>query len=271
MPPSISVLLQLLPNESVSLGRLVLNIKAPWQSFCPSSIIELSREEIALKSIFSIKDIADQSKGTQFNVRLMEFFSSLVKMDGSKWSDITASQATSYLLLNTDSHFETMCNDGRTRAWLQNVIKRGRTAYMVVGIHTIKDGTVVHHSRRQIESGLSVQAPPHVSAGQNVAIDISSSRDSRMKSSLTAPDEYVIAIQYRKICFKWYASRKLESGFLEQGNRWRIYVLRGSEDSQEFEDVVEACLSDQSPDEVPKGELELLDLVTEGGNTIFLV
>lgn len=49
-----------------------------------------------------------------------------------------------------------------------------------------------------------------------------------------------------KVQFIWYSSRKIERGFLEQNNRWKIYwEIQCSRNDEDYEDIIEAVLADE--------------------------
>ena len=159
-PSSLSVFVNpLLPMDSIALGRLVIDVHTPWQDFCPSSTLAITKDDVSIMPSFRIHEILDHSTGTAFHGHFTKFLTSAFKRDQNALSTITATEATSYRLLNSGFHFRRMCKDKETRSWLETVINEGWDAYMVVGIHTIKDAEVVHRRQNLSQSKGSVRLP----------------------------------------------------------------------------------------------------------------
>jgi len=60
-----------------------------------------------------------------------------------------------------------------------------------------------------------------------------------------APSEQIIAVQYRKVVFKWYSSRSVDRATLESGSRWIVGILENREESEvqsDCEEVVDVTL-----------------------------
>lgn len=71
----------------------------------------------------------------------------------------------------------------------------------------------------------------------------------KYKRSFGSIGEQIYAVQYRKLKFKWFSSRSIESSFLEPNNRWKICSeVRGDEEEGE-DDVVEVEISEDGADD----------------------
>jgi hypothetical protein len=108
--------------------------------------------------------------------------------------------------------------------------------------------------------GGSVQQPE-----QEVGLTVSAeSNDTEPPSAR----ELIIAVQYRKVQFKWFSSRKIETAFLEVGcNRWKVFAISGRAEWNEAEDdVVEADLQDgiETEDIEEEGDIYLTADEDEG-------
>lgn len=286
MPQSISVFTSLQPTETVALGRLVVDIHRPWQDFCPSSNVPINSQDIALKKIFNVREILDLSKGTKFYLQLTKFLSSFFKTDESDLSDIAAKEASSYLLLNSGVHFQRLCGDAETRKWLESVIKIGYSSYMIVGIHTVNTATVVRKAAQSSKSKASFQIPLQEVMGApsgaptlddsllNVSVEAERSHSESEMSSFMTADEQVLAVEYRKVQFKWYSRNKLDSSFLKKENVWTIYIsarMRDEGEEEEEEDVVEADLEDEVDEEDPDIDVENFKWGKGNNEFLFLV
>lgn len=283
MPQSISVFTSLQPTETVALGRLVVDIHRPWQDFCPSSNVPVMSQDIALKKIFNVREILDLSKGTKFSLQLTKFLTSFFKTDEGNLSDLAAKEASSYLLLNSGVHFQRLCGDDETRRWLENVIKIGYSSYMIVGIHTVNTATVVRKAAQSSKSKASFQiplqevmgVPSGVSSLDDSLLNVSaeaewSHNDSEMSSFMTA-DEQVLAVEYRKVQFKWYSSHKLDSSFLKKENVWSIFTASRTGDEKEEDDVVEADFEDEVDEKDPDIDCESFKWGKDNDEFLFVV
>jgi hypothetical protein len=283
MPPSsFSVFVNpLLPQNSIELGRLIVDVKTPWQDFCPSASVALTKADITVNSSFRIRDMLAKSKGTRFHLGLTKFLTSFYTTEKDAVSSVVATEATSYMLLNSRLHLGRICKDQVTRDWLETVIKEGWNAYMIVGIHTVKDAEVTHNHRNAVETKASIQLPVDALAAPgavpgdiaNFGAGAEKWRELGESSSFVAPGEQVIAIQYRKLKFKWFSSRALEFAYLEKGNRWKVYLLgdkaEPGEDAQDVEDVVEAEFEEIAAINVDDDHESFVD--TDAGGEWFLV
>ena len=101
---------------------------------------------------------------------------------------------------------------------------------------------------------------PH--AARDVAdamIGASGNATSKREQNWSTTGELVYAVQYRKIQFNWYFSKRVESGFLGKGNRWQVlWDTRGDnvEEDEAEEEVLEAMMTDN---EELTGEMILLE------------
>ena len=160
-----------------------------------------------------------------------------------------APEAQSYRLLNSRAYFLRICKEKDTWEWLENVITEGWNAYMVVGIHTVKDAEITLKYQTAQAMGVSGHLPVTALAGAAAGVpvpdqtaDIKINGETHKRhggiSGFIAPGEQVIAIQYHKLKFRWLSSRSLESTYLEMGNRWKVYLLDDkAEPEEEIEDV----------------------------------
>jgi hypothetical protein len=153
------------------------------------------------------------------------------------------------MLPDSRLHLLDICKDGGIRAWLEGTIKHGLPVYMMVGIHTVKDAKIVHKYEASFGAKASAQVPTDAIVPTGAAdlpsgaTDIGASaekwNEATGSSRFIAPGEQIIAIQYRKLKFKWSFSRDLDSVYLEQGNRWKIYMSGRSDDDNNEEVEVE--------------------------------
>jgi len=266
MPPSsFSVFLR--PEGSIELGRLVVDVYSPWQDFCPSASVALTKADITVNSSLRIRDILDKSEGTQFHLRLTNFLTSYCQTEKAALSTVVAPEAASYILLNSRLHLGRLCKDQVTRDWLEAIIAEGWNAYMIVGIHTVKDAKITHSHQNAVETKASIQLPVDtlaapgagtITSGDIANLDVGAAK-------WRAPG---VAIQYRKLKFKWFSSRTLESANLEKGNRWKVCLLGDTpepgEDVEDVEDVVEVEFEEIAAINVDGDHEHFVDIGADG-------
>jgi len=131
---------------------------------------------------------------------------------------------------------------------------------MVVGIRTVTQATIARRTGISSEVANSAHVPVAditMPGARSLPQGVESLMDIRV-SGLTfnseetqhkfvAPGEQIIAVQYRKVVFKWYSSRSVDRDTLESGSRWILGILENREESgfqSDCEDVVEVSLRD---------------------------
>ena len=155
---------------------------------------------------------------------------------------------------------------------------------MVVGIQTLLDAELYERDIKERGRGIDVLAPVGAAVSGAVGVylpgaeilDVGGGRprqsERKTHANFFAPGEQVYAVQYRKIEFSWFFSKKLETARLEKGNRWKVYWLRSAavdDDEHGEEDVVEAQVNDtlSTSDLALVGGYEHFDI--DGENEIF--
>jgi len=232
LPSSFNVVSQLLlPPKSVKLGRLVVDASAPWEDFCPFEL-NLTNGDAAIKSHAQLREVIECMKGSKTYALLKKQVSSLL---GRQTDVINSVPATRYILLNSGNRFKELCAEAVTRNWLNNTIKYGWNVYMIVGISTVHASVVGADFLKQQHRGLSqVTSPESTTTVQG------------MLPELIPEDQLVFSIQYRKVTFKWFSTRKVGNAFLEMNsNRWEVPALSGRADMiPTADDAIEATLKE---------------------------
>jgi hypothetical protein len=140
---------------------------------------------------------------------------------------------------------------------------------MIVAIHTV-------HKTAIRTSALDQRQSSDVTMGQlpgdnlpEVGLTVlTESNDSTFVP--VASDELIIAVQYRKVQFKWFSSRKIDSAFLEMGcNRWKVFLISARADLDDGEDdVVEADLQEDIGEEDVEEEGDIY--INTGGDMVIV-
>jgi hypothetical protein len=244
-----------LPLETVRLGRFVVNLNDPHQDyFDPECGDDIPPPEVIVKTHEQYQEVHQDAKDNSFASALTRLVSISFSNQNNLATQVTTDLVKTYQLSNSGMWFRKALKSQATRKWIERAVREGEDIYLVVGFHTLVDATVVQ--TRDVGRGYSgqVQAPltellaPGVGAMVPNWGDIldpgagaSHQQSRRTQTQFTAPGEQISAIQYRKLRFKWFASRDLDKAALERDNRWRLYwTTRGAEIS----DVLEVDLQD---------------------------
>jgi hypothetical protein len=227
-----------LTSKQVSLGRLVLNMKNPGQDFCPYSPI-LTDQDVAPVPFHHVKELINYDSSSEFRFKLTKLFSILVGKSITSFDNIHSETAITYQLLNSESWFEQMCAEEDVKKWLERFLQRGSVS-MVVGLHTVKDASVGvdRQATTKIEGEGTIPLNEVALPGSSMAPGLGSPLDMKMKvsnanniqtsASFVAPNERIIAIQYRKIEFKPFSSKTADKAFLAKNSCWKFFgVGRG--------------------------------------------
>ncbi|KAJ4127559.1 hypothetical protein NW765_016038 [Fusarium oxysporum] len=128
------------------------------------------------------------------------------------------------------SFFKEIISQERTRVRLQDAIASGHKMYVITALRTVIDAEVAQ----------SISTSKDLSAGVDWQIFS------------------VYAVVYRRIGFKWFASKNVDSAFLDVKNRWKVMgeEMMGDEDEDE-EDIIEADL-EETLDDDDIGEVEII-------------
>ncbi|KAK5733271.1 hypothetical protein LTR17_009880 [Elasticomyces elasticus] len=101
-------------------------------------------------------------------------------------------------------------------------------------------------------------------------LDASVGREShdaaQVQQSFDSPGEVVVAVQYRRIRFHFFDSRKIDPKHLENETRWKyVWDMRGQ--TSDASDVIEASLAyDDAEDEEGDGDGDGSDDLLEGSS-----
>ena len=104
---------------------------------------------------------------------------------------------------------------------------------------------------------LGAQAADHATEQPELNANLGA-ENGRAAIGSPAPGEIVFAVQYRKVRYNWFSSRKMKDGFLNvECNRWKVFPITGrTQLDHEDDDIVEAILQDSIVEEyIEDGEI----------------
>jgi hypothetical protein len=197
---------------------------APEQDFC-SIPVTLTVKDVDITHRPRLRETMESARGSKLFHKFANLFSNL-KLD----EEFPIVRETTYTLINSGEVFKRLCDNVRTREWLQQAIKLKWPVYMVTGIHTIHESSV--YNRDNPGNVSTVDPEP----GQTEV-------DRTIGSP--AAGELVFAAQYRKIQFNLFSSKRLDNAHLPVGcsNRWKVISMGGRSGFNE-NDIIEASLKE---------------------------
>jgi hypothetical protein len=243
---------RLLPLESVSLGRFVVDIAFPQRRF-HDPLLEQPPQSTRYKQR-DFHELTGRYKSTNAGTRLTELLVFFRGVEGSLESHVSATASITLELCQWDAVFKEACALPVTRKWIEEAIEDDQSIYFIVGFRTFVDPTASESMSKASTKGGEVQLPASLIAEANVpglalggaldpAVTGSKTTAEQNTRSFGAPGEMVYAVQYCKVNFKWYSSRKVETGSLGR-TRWKLHWGVRTSDETEEDDVLEADLDE---------------------------
>ncbi|KAK8144212.1 hypothetical protein G3M48_006157 [Beauveria asiatica] len=175
---------------------------------------------------------------------------------------ITPTSGMSYALDNSTSWFDKAVGIEETKRWIEKATLRGDDIYMIVGITTLTDASIVVASAQGQDVGGQINIPATISlAAAGIIVPLAGLIDPKadgsyqsfdhLQARYLAPGEQVCALQYRKVNHKWFSSRLIETSSLSKTRQWsclegdrRIAYEDEEDEGEELEDMIEVGLED---------------------------
>lgn len=246
----------LLPLSAVQLGRLIVNIKAPHEEYVDPPAP--NPPEVTKNTQHNFTELRTSSNAFKLRGRLTQLLSASYEHESKHQIDLSAKIAYTYALCNSRAWFEAACAQQSIRRWLQGAIEDGDSVYLVTGYHTVVDArfatgrSSTGMDRQEISMPINATGLPGVQGMDMTAgMDTSHKLCRGFARTFEAPGEQVYALQYRKIVFRWFSSRKIDKATLRE-NQWRVYAGRGpaNNDSDGDSDILEASLGGLEGDDL---------------------
>jgi len=235
-----------LSKDAVQLGRLVLNAEHPEQDFFSLHPLSPADDSVATIKLETFQDTLIQSDGSQFRTFLMKHLSMTFDITDHSITAVDAATCQTSQLKNSGEYFRDLCKDASARQWIERAIRRRKDIYLVVGIKTLTDPIVTHSQQRSTNNSADIKIPVKQvpsAIGPGFGFGGSRTNDFGQDSCCKGVGEQVYSVQYRKIRFEKFSSRDVDRTFLENGNRWKLFVSRrGEEDG--YDDIIDLELDD---------------------------
>lgn len=228
--------------SSLRFGSLTTNPAYPHQGYFDPSLTP-SHPELTVKS-GELKNF-EEVRGSLHYGKLQAIFTQLATLSlssgATEQAKLSVSLIKSYGVDNSDAWFDTICGITETRQWMEKEIMKGKNIYLVVGCMTFND-TQVHHTGKEQKQMSVTAADPNSGMGAGAILEYG--RDGQRHYE--APGERILAVQYRKVKFNFFATKDVDGAFLEPNNRWEQI---GKFKAAGMQDGIEARLTDESLDE----------------------
>ncbi|KAK7214329.1 hypothetical protein V2G26_002332 [Clonostachys chloroleuca] len=244
-----------LPLESVRLGRFIKNISHPNEGYHDPATIDVPG---AIPSEFFCSRLNQQNHKAQFGSALTALLSAGFSKRLHSQVHLAPARGTNYSLDNSDAWFDNAVSLPDTRKWLENAALRAQKVYIIVGIQTLTDTSIILESVRGQRAGGQVSVPigSFLTAASTIMpfanlVDPSVHGENHNFESdqlcLLAPGEQVCALQYRQVKTRWLSSQLIEPLQLSTTRRWLCTEgdkrdAYEDDSDEEEEDTIEADL-----------------------------
>lgn len=241
-----------LPLSAIKLGRFVTSIDEPHRDYHDP---RLDKDLNILEKVASQYEGADSLRAQRnFASELTAFLSSTLSNCTNASIHINTKQVKTYYLDNHGEWFRDIVRLEDVRKWIERTIDEGEDIYVVIGYHTVLDARIAEHSREQklLDGNLAI---PFSSAllASGVVVPFGELTDPRLAGSsgqaedsqrqFVAQGEQIIAVQYRKVRFRFFSSKSVDSATLAKETRWERYD-RPRYLQSDMEDMIEVALDD---------------------------
>lgn len=257
-----------IPRDFIELGRLVLDPKYPNQDFCQP----LLQSDVATQRFENFQETLERSRNTRLEIKLLSLLSLTPSAPRKSSTTLTSRLCVIHQLRDPNAYFSSACSEESVRDWLEEGSRSiYDDVYLVCGFKTLTDAEITisrsNGAEVDVSAGVSaslltaaagVPLPTFPDSGLDVSVGFSSANERSGTTGYTATGEHVYAVQYRKVKFSMFSSRKVEKAYLERGNRWKSYV--GARAGDGVDDGVDVEISE--PIGLPDlmGEYESLEL-----------
>jgi hypothetical protein len=241
----------------IKLGNLVPNVSQPHiDAFEP---IILAEDAIHVSEQLNFRTRIEQNKGSTLEATLTKLLSGSWNNSRKHVLNLSACKAMCYEVKSPLAFFKEIMSQERTRMRLQDAIGSGHKMYVITALRTVIDAEVSQSisTSKDISTGAGVPLGAILAGGidptgglADIHGNVGMGSSARQTQVYLSPTEQVYAVGYRRIGFKWFASKNIDSAFLDVKNRWKVMgeEMMGDEDEDE-EDIIEAELEETLDDD----------------------
>lgn len=249
------LLSNLLPLDSVKLGRLVYNAKCAHQDF----LDPFENRPAETDSVESVQEDFSETRKFSKTSKLRPYLSLALSACYQKQEDssatLSAPLVTTYELKNSGAWFTNACTQTSTQRFLEEAFDNRLNVYLIVGFRVVHKASMVKSAAKRRAGNARGNIPVPAGVGGTVAPGVEGCRATQNGQELNykAAGDQVFAILYRKVKLRFLSRQKAENTTLEVGNRWktcwdwREYESKDQDDEDE-ENIAEATLTDSGSD-----------------------
>jgi hypothetical protein len=252
-----------LPMESFKLGCFLVDINNPHVSRRDPAV-QLDPNDVLISPQINYSEVQHTGSKNSFAASLTNLLSLSCSKTLDTSTTVTSEQVTTYKLANSGAWFRKALKDKDTRVWIEEQKHDGYDdLFVVVGYHTMSNAIIVlgADDAQDISGQVQVPVSEAMTAGGVVLpvggildpkISAQHGESRRAKLRFTAPGERICALQYRKVVYKWFSSRDLDSATLDKDNVWKsLKTLRSTRTKKDktdvdVDDVLEVDLADET-------------------------
>ncbi|CAI7635644.1 unnamed protein product [Penicillium discolor] len=221
-----------LSPAEIKLGNLIPNIADPELDTRDCDLSLVLNKDYTVKPISDFRAFFQTKHNTQLTASLSRILRASAVQGSADNSSLDSAKGNIHTLRQPKAFFQQLCQDDAVRAWLQEQIEDGLDVHFVVGEVL---GT----------PGVDVQV-----AGENTA-------ENRSGQTYLAPGEQIFALRVKKLVFKTFRSKTVDTAKLEKHTTWQMVCATRSakKPKQEWLEV-----SLQGMDDDSKAEEEIDDV-----------
>ncbi|BCS00561.1 uncharacterized protein AKAW2_50902A [Aspergillus luchuensis] len=265
-----SVLLRqfLLPSSAIKLGRFVVNVDEPLYDYHDPSGIVSPATLTAVHACYEGDEntAVDRSFGSE----LTSFLSSTLSSRTRSVVRIKSQQVKAYYLDNSAQWFRQVVQSADVAEWIEQKIDEGEDIYIVVGYHTVEDAEIIQEGgdASGIRGKLIVPISTALAAtgvviplGEvlNPGVSSNHERTEMQRHRYLAQGEQIIAVQYRKIRWRFFSGRSFDQASLAQKACWKRYdKLRGAGDDMAEIEMEDELALEEERESCARGEDKIL-------------
>ncbi|KAG9503398.1 hypothetical protein J7337_006243 [Fusarium musae] len=233
----------------IKLGNLVPNVSQPHiDAFEP---ITLPEDAIHVSEQLDFRTRIEQNKGSTLEATLTQLLSGSWNNSHAHVLNLSACKAMCYEVKSPLAFFKEIISQDRTRLRLQDAIGNGHKMYVITALRTVINAEVSQSisTSKDISTGVGVPLGAILAGGIDPTGGLADIQGNIGRGN-SAQQTQVYAVGYRRIGFKWFASKRIDSAFLDVKNRWKVMgeEMMGDEDEDE-EDIIEADLEETLDDD----------------------
>jgi hypothetical protein len=243
---------RLLPVDSVSLARLVTDMTSPQRDFYdPFPNENIDHTAVIHNDVF---EVAARDQARSVGSQLTELLDLYKNRSNVQSTAVDAISAIAYELRQWDALFKRACLLPTTRKWMEDAIEEGKPVYFIVGFRTYMNPSAAELGKSSTSLTAEAQVPVSTVVSANLpGVDVGTAldpgvswgnhRSTTLVRKFHAEGEMVYAVQYCRVKFKWYSSRKIEKSSLGP-TKWKVHWGVRALEEPEDDDTVQAELSD---------------------------